>query len=89
MGPFFVTGGQSPLLRVTSTLKAAAGRQGIRSSQVREWRRKIEENGRAGFLGVVAERDVDQTATIKELYAKIGEITQMVPEAQAMPREVH
>ena len=75
-------------MRETSTLKAAAGRHGIRSSQVREWRRKIEENGRAGFLGGVTKRDVDQTATIKELYAKIGEIIQMVQEAQAMPREV-
>lgn len=84
MGPLFVTGGQSPLLRETSTLKAAAGRHGIRSSQVREWRRQFEENS----LGGVAKQDADQTATIKELYAKIGEIIQMVQEAQAMPREV-
>ena len=69
----------------TSTFKAVAGRQGIRSSQVREWRRQFEENSLDG----VAKQDADQPATIKELYAKIGEITQMVPEAQAMPREVH
>ena len=61
-------------MREAGTLKSVAAHHGVHLSQVKEWRRQLEENGRAGFLGGGAKRDADQAATIKELHAKIGEL---------------
>ena len=61
-------------LRETDTLKAVAARRGVHPSQVKEWRSRFEEGGKAAFRDG-AKRATDQAATIKELHAKIGELT--------------
>ena len=61
-------------LRETDTLKAVAARHGIHPSQVKEWRSRFKEGGKAAFRDG-ARQAADQAATIKELHAKIGELT--------------
>ena len=59
----------------TDTLKAVASRYGVHPSQVKEWWRQFEENGYADFVGGTRKMDADQAVTIKDLHAKIGELT--------------
>ena len=61
-------------MRETDALKAVAARHGVHPSQVKEWRSRFEEGGRAAFHGG-AKREADQAAAIKDLHAKIGELT--------------
>ena len=62
-------------MREADTLKAVAVRHGVHASQVKEWRRQFEEGGRSAFRNGAAKRDADQAAIVKELHAKIGELT--------------
>ena len=62
-------------MREVDTLKAVAIRHGVHPSQVKEWRRQFEEGGRSAFLNGAAKRDASQAATVKDLHAKIGELT--------------
>ena len=57
-------------MREADTLKAVAARHGVHPSQVKQWRERFEAAVRDG-----AKREADQAATIKELHAKIGELT--------------
>ena len=51
-------------LRETDTLKAVAARRGVHPSQVKEWRSRFEEGGKAAFRDG-AKRATDQAATIQ------------------------
>ena len=62
-------------MREADTLKDVAVRHGVHPSQAKEWRRLFEEGGRNAFRNGAAKRDADQAATIKDLHAKIGELT--------------
>lgn len=61
-------------MRETDTLKAVAERHGVHPSQAKEWRSRFEEGGKAAFRNG-ARKEADQAAVIKNLHAKISEIT--------------
>ena len=61
-------------MREADTLKVVAARHGVHPSQVKQWRERFEAAGREGFRDS-AKQEADQAATIKELHAKIGELT--------------
>ena len=61
-------------MREVDTASTAAGRHGVHPNQVREWRRHVEA-GMAGLSGVDADAVPQRDATIKELHAKIGELS--------------
>ena len=61
-------------MREANTIKAVAAKHGVHPSQVKQWREQFEAAGREGFRDS-AKRTADQAATIKELHAKIGELT--------------
>ena len=61
-------------MREADTLKSVAERHGVHPSQVKEWRSRFEEGGKAAFRNG-AKKEADQAAAIKDLHAKIGELT--------------
>ena len=61
-------------MREADTLKAVAAMHGVHPGQVKQWRERFEAAGREGFRDG-AKREAGQAATIKELHAKIGELT--------------
>ena len=61
-------------LRDVETVSAIATRHGVHPNQVREWRRQAEA-GMAGLFGADADIVSKQEAKIKDLHAKIGELT--------------
>ena len=61
-------------MREADTLKAVAHRHGVHPSQVKQWRERFEAAGREGFRDGT-KREADQAAIIKDLHAKIGELT--------------
>ena len=61
-------------MREAGTLKAVAAKHGIHPSQVKQWRERFESAGREGFRDG-ARQEADQAATIKDLHAKVGELT--------------
>ena len=61
-------------LRETDTLSAVAARHGVHPSQVRDWRKLFLEGGKAAFQNRTKQA-ADHESTLKDLYAKIGELT--------------
>ena len=61
-------------LREADTLSAVAARHGIHPNQVRDWRKQFLDGGEAALRNK-ARQAAEQAATIKDLHAKIGELT--------------
>ena len=61
-------------LRDVDTVSAIAARHGIHPNQVRDWRRLAEEEIQAAFDSS-PKAQAESEATIKDLHAKIGELT--------------
>ena len=62
-------------LRERDTIQAIAARHGVHMSQVTAWKRKALEGLEDVFSGSGSKRAADREATIRELHAKIGELT--------------
>ena len=61
-------------LRDVDTVTAIAARHGIHPNQVRDWRRLAEDQIQAAF-GSAPKAQAESEATIKDLHAKMGELT--------------
>ena len=61
-------------MRDLETVSEIAARHKIHPNQVRDWRRQAEA-GMAGLFGADVDAVAQRDATIKELHAKIGELT--------------
>ena len=61
-------------LRDVDAISTIASRHGVHPSQVREWRGRLEA-GSAGVFGADVDELAKKDAQIKELHAKIGELT--------------
>ena len=62
-------------LRERDTIQAIAARHGVHTSQVTAWKRKALEGLEDVFSGSGPKRAADHEATIRDLHAKIGELT--------------
>ena len=60
--------------RDVDTVTAIAARHGIHPNQVRDWRRLAEDQIHAAFDSAPKAK-AESDATIKDLHAKIGELT--------------
>ena len=61
-------------MRDVDTVNAIAARHGVDPSLVRDWRRLAEANMKNAF-GSTPKAEANQDALIKDLHAKIGELT--------------
>ena len=61
-------------LREVDTLSAVAAHHGIHPNQVRDWRKQFLDGGEAAMQNK-ARQAAEHAATIKDLHAKIGELT--------------
>ena len=61
-------------MRDVDTVSAVAARHGVNPSLVRDWRRQAEAHLKEAF-GRPERAEADAAATIKDLHAKIGELT--------------
>lgn len=61
-------------LRDVETVASIASKHGVHPNQVREWRRQAEA-GMAALFGADADAVAKQEAKIKDLHAKMGELT--------------
>lgn len=61
-------------MRDVDTVSAVASRHGVNPSLVRDWRRQAEAHLKEAF-GSSVKAEADAAAIIKDLHAKIGELT--------------
>ena len=62
-------------LRERETIQAIAARHGVHPSQVTAWKRQAMEGLEDVFVRPGSKRAAEHEATIKDLHAKIGELT--------------
>ena len=62
-------------LREHDTVQAIAGRYEVHPNQVGAWKRQAVEGLDEVFSGPASKRGREREATIRELHAKIGELT--------------
>ena len=62
-------------LRERDTVQAIASRHEVHSNQVSAWKRQAVESLDDVFSGTGSKRDDDRESTIRDLHAKIGELT--------------
>ena len=62
-------------LRERDTVQAIASRYEVHPNQVSAWKRQAVESLDEVFSGAGSKRDADREATIRDLHAKIGELT--------------
>ena len=62
-------------LRERDTVRAIASRYEVHPNQVSAWKRQAVESLDEVFSGAGCNRDADREATIRDLHAKIGELT--------------
>ena len=62
-------------LRERETIQAIAARHGVHPSQVTAWKRRAMEGLEEVFARPGSKRAAEHEATIKDLHAKIGELT--------------
>ena len=57
------------------TLSQLAGRYGVHPNQIAQWKRQAKDGLEDVFSSKAAKKKVDHEANIKELHAKIGQLT--------------
>ena len=57
------------------TLSELAGKYGVHPNQVSQWKKQTKEQVAAGFAGKAQKAQQSDEARIKELHAKIGQLT--------------
>jgi len=62
-------------LKEVDTVQGIAQRNGLHPNQVSAWKRQASEAAAAAFEGGAGKRGDDHEATVRELHAKIGELT--------------
>ena len=62
-------------LRERDTVQAIASRYEVHPNQVSAWKRQAVDSLDEVFSGVGSKGDADREATIRDLHAKIGELT--------------
>jgi len=62
-------------LKEVDTVQGIAQRNGLHPNQVSAWKRQASEGAAAAFESGSGKRGDDQEATVRELHAKVGELT--------------
>jgi transposase len=62
-------------LKEETTISEIAIKFGVHPNQVGEWKRRAVEGLADVFSGKIGQKDVDHETQVKELHAKIGQLT--------------